>query len=636
MNRLLKYLLAIALLALPMSGARAASVQPIFTNDTVANNLTFNDTFGHVVVLGTYSPVTGLWTAQGVAGGFTNLTVTGFATIGTTLGVTGATTLGNLTVNGTLAGSGVSAYFASPPPIGSTLASTGAFTTLSATGALSGAGFNGLIASPPVGWGSVVPNGVAATSLSASGTVSGTGFANYLLSPPAIGNTVPNTGAFTTLSATGLSTLVAVNSSGNIQDTGGSQAVIDLVTSIPANGSFLANAGAAYKNCPTIYSLAGNAICASPLVLQRSSDYFKTTTAQDASIGEYAVTLDSNLNSGKSPQWAITTSYATGNQVDTTAGAGNIYQETVASCTSAGSGTGPTGTGSGIADNTCLWNYIGSNFNATKVGVFTSATTASLGTRAIWATADDFVILPSWTGLFAAGKEIDVQNQSTDCALFTVKSCYGLLVGGLVTNPLTAYLAIAGTGGLTAAHVAVWVTGNHIDDVANFENSAVAPTGFCNGCVIPQAHTVAGFRDKSIATTPRAFSSEGTYSLGGFVDVGTGVVGIDLAGTYSLAAVYVASTATVSVSIPSGKLICLNGGIDCYSWNGSSTNFDHAISTAISTVAALPTCNAGMKGGKLTVSDAAAAPVYNATAAGGGGGPAALGVLCDGTNWKNE
>lgn len=56
----------------------------------------------------------------------------------------------------------------SPPPIGNSTPSTGAFTTLSATS-----------------------------------TISGTGFTNYLASPPAIGGTAANTGQFTTLSAGG-------------------------------------------------------------------------------------------------------------------------------------------------------------------------------------------------------------------------------------------------------------------------------------------------------------------------------------------------------------------------------------------------------------------------------------------------
>jgi len=77
--------------------------------------------------------------------------------------VTSTTNVANLNAS-SLSG----ATFASPGPIGSGTASTGAFTTLSA-----------------------------------SSTVSGTGFSTYLASPPAIGATTANTGAFTNLSYTG-------------------------------------------------------------------------------------------------------------------------------------------------------------------------------------------------------------------------------------------------------------------------------------------------------------------------------------------------------------------------------------------------------------------------------------------------
>jgi hypothetical protein len=49
----------------------------------------------------------------------------------------------------------------------------------------------------------------AFTTLSASSTVSGTGFSNYLNSPPSIGGTAPNTGSFTTLNASQTATLSA-------------------------------------------------------------------------------------------------------------------------------------------------------------------------------------------------------------------------------------------------------------------------------------------------------------------------------------------------------------------------------------------------------------------------------------------
>ena len=63
------------------------------------------------------------------------------------------------------------------------------------------AGATPLDAPPPIG--NSTPNTGAFTTLSATSTISGTGFTNYLASPPAIGGTAANTGQFTTLSAGG-------------------------------------------------------------------------------------------------------------------------------------------------------------------------------------------------------------------------------------------------------------------------------------------------------------------------------------------------------------------------------------------------------------------------------------------------
>lgn len=52
--------------------------------------------------------------------------------------------------------------------------------------------------------------------------------------------------------------------------------------------------------------------------------------------------------------WAISTAYAVG---DKKLANGNVYNCTTAG-TSAASGTGPSGTGSGIADGTCVWAYV--------------------------------------------------------------------------------------------------------------------------------------------------------------------------------------------------------------------------------------------------------------------------------------
>lgn len=59
----------------------------------------------------------------------------------------------------------------------------------------------GTLNNTPIG--STTPNTGAFTTLSASSTVSGTGFSTYLASPPAIGTTTAAAGKFTTLQATG-------------------------------------------------------------------------------------------------------------------------------------------------------------------------------------------------------------------------------------------------------------------------------------------------------------------------------------------------------------------------------------------------------------------------------------------------
>jgi hypothetical protein len=77
--------------------------------------------------------------------------------------------------------------------------SSGTVTNLTGTASIN---INGTV-------GATTPNTGAFTTLSASSTVSGTGFTNYFASPPPIGSTAANTGAFTTLSASGAANLDA-------------------------------------------------------------------------------------------------------------------------------------------------------------------------------------------------------------------------------------------------------------------------------------------------------------------------------------------------------------------------------------------------------------------------------------------
>jgi hypothetical protein len=88
-----------------------------------------------------------------------------------------------------------------------------------------------------------------------------------------------------------------------------------------------------------------------------------------------------------------------------------------------------------------------------------------------------------------------------------------------------------------------------------------------------------------------------------------------------------------------GRLQLINnssGSLKITNFNADgSTSFAGPIKlSVIPTVATLPTCNAGAEGTFNAVSDAAAAPVYNAIVA--AGGTVHIPVYCNGTNWVNH
>ena len=128
-------------------------------------------------------------------------------------GLTGATlasgvTASSLTSVGTLTSLTTSGQITSTVSTG-----TAPFVVASATTVanLSAASLNGATFTAPGPIGSVTASTGAFTTLSASSTVSGTGFSTYLASPPAIGTTAPAAGKFTTLVATGTVNFAALS-----------------------------------------------------------------------------------------------------------------------------------------------------------------------------------------------------------------------------------------------------------------------------------------------------------------------------------------------------------------------------------------------------------------------------------------
>lgn len=71
--------------------------------------------------------------------------------------------------------------------------------------------------------------------------------------------------------------------------------------------------------------------------------------------------------------WQVSTAYAVGARVTTNVGAARVYRCFQAGA-SASSGTGPSGTGTSIADGTCLWRYLGEGAAAVDVPALCTVT----------------------------------------------------------------------------------------------------------------------------------------------------------------------------------------------------------------------------------------------------------------------
>jgi len=82
------------------------------------------------------------------------------------------------------------------------------------------------------------------------------------------------------------------------------------------------------------------------------------TTDASPTVAEICTGLEAAL---EPPAWTISTSYTVGKYVTNDATPKKVYRCTTAG-TSAGSG-GPKGVGSGIVDNTCVWEYVGSDLS---------------------------------------------------------------------------------------------------------------------------------------------------------------------------------------------------------------------------------------------------------------------------------
>lgn len=298
--------LFLMLLPLIMTGlARADTIMPVWTNDNAAKTLSFNDSFGHDVVVGTYNSGTGVWSPGSISvgatftGGLISISgspITGTGTFGFTVaGTSGgmpyfssATTWAStavLATNQIMLGKGAAAAPA-------TLGSLGTVTQVLHGNAAGAPTFGAVVTADiatalttPGPIGGTTPDTGAFTTLSATSTVSGAGFTARFATPGPIGNTAASTGNFSTLSSV---TAGATNTVGVTAGSAGTTGNVgEILSSSVASGSAVSMVTATPKDITSLALTAGSWQCWGD-----ESTTTGGTTVTNAVIGSISTTLN--------------------------------------------------------------------------------------------------------------------------------------------------------------------------------------------------------------------------------------------------------------------------------------------------------------------------------------------------------
>jgi hypothetical protein len=295
------------------------------------------------------------------------------------------------------------------------------------------------------------------------------------------------------------------------------------------NGVLIGSGGNVISYCPLL-----SCVTSPSADHQRAGSLFWSTTSDDGHSEEQTVAIETVIGTGYTKAWATSTAYALGANVNFGA-ANTVYRATTAG-TSASSGTGPTGKGSGIVDGTVVWAWINDSAIDAKVGLYNEVSVIP-GAGASWAQANNFQMQSGVIPTFNINTEFDFNNNSgTDCAI-GVANCNNLevAVGGSNTSTTGIHLSSSNAGAKSGVLWGIRLNGAKLASLADIEidSSAAVGIGFGVSGIGSSTHAIAAISDASTGVTSLLMT--GTKTGADISDQTTSPVAFGNGGTHLMA-----------------------------------------------------------------------------------------------------
>ncbi|KQQ20132.1 hypothetical protein ASF53_23695 [Methylobacterium sp. Leaf123] len=421
--------------------------------------------------------------------------------------------------------------------------------------------------------------------------------------------------------------------SGVSEVSGPATETLDLISSVPTNGTWVGAAGAPIKCEPVLGPFHERG---TDLTRCQSARYF--TATGDSNKGEYGTLLNMRSDAGFPTACERNKSYPEFGTCLNDGGKMYRVKERRGSKTyhgtTAPTGSGPTGTGDTIVDGSVTWRYE-PNFAPGNGGKTNLALMTYQGANAG----------ATWTGAFAH----QIASGGPKKTGFTLELDLNNYWGDYATGPngpvATALQIFTGGPKRSSSAISVGQYDHPTDSTSLIngivlccstlvrDNTVMDLTGSVNGYFNQGAHTGSAFTDGS--TSAISFNSYGGAGIG-FRHTGSSGVGLKLEGRYSGFQVQGQgwNVNPTGVVTSSGEVVNGSSSVSGTTTIGKGLTVDAGpFKPAQYAVSDLFPCRADARGSLVVVTDLSAPPAYRQTKFKGGGSLAAP-VFCNGTEWE--